>query len=73
MGARLQPACGRQAPCVRTKPWATSLPTSFWPSGNPNQRRPSVTNLLGEYMSLKCKGGLCTIVSEGRVENGNSQ
>ena len=41
------PAAGRP-PCVRTKPRATSLPTSFWPSGNPNQRRPSVTNLLDE-------------------------
>ena len=47
-----RPGSASTIPCVRTKPRATSLPTSSWPSGNPNQRRPCVTNLLDEYKSL---------------------
>ena len=60
-GKRIAPERFRVAPQAilsvtdhsgRVHPWATSLPTSSWPSGNPNQRRPSVTNLLDEYSGL---------------------
>ena len=42
------------------------------PEANKNGKKKTLTRPTSLEMSLKCKGGLRTIVGEGRVEKGNS-
>ncbi len=48
-------------PSALTKPWVTSLPSSFWSNSHLQERNSSVTNLLDEYRGWQARIAPCKI------------